>query len=308
LGQKNGDIFPDSKGGSKLPAFKHYPATSPDRPDQKNHLSAPNLFAHPHRIGPQRSLVAVFNAPHDPNPGESVGTQGILSIWVPIIHAITRQPRIVIKSERKGKKIWGKKMETFSRIRRADQNSPLSNTIPPLHQIAPIKKIIFLPQIFLPTLTALERDDPSSPFSTPPPRPESVPIFESEANLCPSVLQSFMPSPVNPVSSSSQNGRAKRFGAKKWRHSPGLKGLIKTPRVQALSRHFTRSPRSKKSSFCPKSFYPPALPGPRRSLVAAFQRPPRPESVPICESTANLWPSVFQSFTPSPVNACIGVR
>ena len=103
-----------------------------------------------------------------------------------------------------------------------------------------------------------------------------------------------------------QNGRAKRFRAKKWRLDS--KGGSELP---AFKRYLATSPDRhglKEPSFCPKSFCPPALPGPRRSLVAAFQRPPRPESVPICESTANLWPSVFQSFTPSPVNACIGIK
>jgi hypothetical protein len=91
--------------------------------------------------------------------------------------------RIGIKSERKGKKNWGKKMETSPRIQRADQNSPLSNATSPVHQIVPVKKIIFLPQIFLPTRPPLERDDPSSQFSTASPH-GSVPICESEANLC----------------------------------------------------------------------------------------------------------------------------
>ena len=165
-------------------------------------------------------------------------------------------------------------METFPRIQRADQNSPLSNATSPLHQIVPVKKIIFLPQIFLPTRPALERDDPSSQFSTTSPH-ESGPICVSEANLWPSVFHHSRHLPSSHASSLSQNGRAKRFGAKKWRHPPGLKGLIKTPRVRTLSRHFTRSSPSKKSSFCPKSFCPPDLHWsatiPRRSS----QRPPR---------------------------------
>jgi hypothetical protein len=118
-------------------------------------------------------------------------------ICAPIIHAITRQRpyRHQVRTERQ--KNLGQKNGDIPRIQRADQNSPLSSTIPPLHQIAPVKKIIFLPQIFLPTLTALERDDPSSPFFIDLPPPESVPICESEANLWPSVFPSFTPSPVN---------------------------------------------------------------------------------------------------------------
>jgi hypothetical protein len=167
------------------------------------------------------------------------------------------------------------------------------------------KRIIFLPPIFLPTLTALDRNDPSSPFSTPPTTRIRANLWERRAS-CPSAFQSFTPSPVTTRIVIKSERKGKKISGKKM--ETGFKGRIRTPRFQTLSCHFTRSPRSKKSSFCPKSFCPPALPGPRRSLVAAFQRPPRPESVPICESTANLWPSVFQSFTPSPVNACIGIK
>jgi hypothetical protein len=62
-GKKMEPFSHDSSGRSKLPAFKRF-ATSPKRDrSTKNHLSAPNLFAHPPRIGPRRSLVAAFQRP-----------------------------------------------------------------------------------------------------------------------------------------------------------------------------------------------------------------------------------------------------
>jgi hypothetical protein len=89
-----------------------------------------------------------------------------VSTWVPIIHAITRHHPYRHQVRTEGQKDFGQKNGDW--IQRADQNSPLSNAILPLHQIAPIKKIIFLPQIFLPTRLAWTATIPRRRFSTPP--------------------------------------------------------------------------------------------------------------------------------------------
>ena len=69
----------------------------------------------------------------------------------------------------------------------------------------------------------LDRDDPSSPLFNGLPPPQSVPICESEANLCPSVFQSFTPSPVNArtdIKSGQKNGDKRiRFSCP---HSPAV--------------------------------------------------------------------------------------
>jgi hypothetical protein len=75
----------DSPAPILLP-FLHLAATTAltkqgDNPHRKDttldHLSAPNLFAHPTCIGARRSLVAFFKAPHTPNPCKPVRAQRI---------------------------------------------------------------------------------------------------------------------------------------------------------------------------------------------------------------------------------------
>jgi hypothetical protein len=197
-------------------------------------------------------------------------------------------------------------MEAFPRTQRADQNSPLSNAIPPLHQIAPIKKIIFLPQIFLPTLTALERDDPSSPLfiDLPPPNP------------CPSVR-------AKRICAYLCSNHSCHHPSTPYRHQVRTEGQkdLGQKNGDRIQRADQNSPRSstipplhqivtvKKIIFLPQIFLPtlPTLGRDDPSSPFFINLPPA-QSVPICGSEANLCPPGFQSFTPSPVNARIGVR
>jgi hypothetical protein len=62
-GKKMETFPPIQRADENSPLFKRF-AISPKRHrSTKNHLSAPNLFAHPTRIGPRRSLVAAFQRP-----------------------------------------------------------------------------------------------------------------------------------------------------------------------------------------------------------------------------------------------------
>ena len=137
-------------------------------------------------------------------------------------------------------------METFSRIQRADQNSPLSNTIPPLHQIAPIKKIIFLPQIFLPTRLAWTAKIPRRRF-------------------------------FNFIEFTTAAKNQDRGMGTKESDSPApiLLPFLRLAATTALTKQGD-NPHRKDTTLDPLSApnlfaHPPRI-GPRRSLVAAFQR------------------------------------
>ena len=152
----------------------------------------------------------------------------------PGYEAITRQYPHRHRVRMEGQKDFGQKNgDIFPRFL-GPIKTPRFQTLRHLAKTSPLyKKSSFCPKIFLPTLPALDREDPSSPLFNGLPPPQSVPICESAANPCPSVFESFTPSTVKTrigIESGQKNGDKRiRFSCP---HSPAVPPTRGTDRAE----------------------------------------------------------------------------